>query len=102
MWRIRWQCTCRNRSFQEMTTSNGFVDAGGTSYGFGLALSKLNNRPVAWHTGQIGGFTAENVVFLDNGFTVVLLTDDQDIDTDPITLKIINAVCSSAQLTGTC
>jgi hypothetical protein len=85
-----------------MTTSNGFVDSGGNSYGFGLVLYKFNNRPIEWHTGQIGGFYAENVVFLDDGFTVVVLTNDQDIDTDPFVLKIMNAVCNSVQLSGTC
>lgn len=90
------------QSFQAMTTSNGFVDSGGDSYGFGLVLSKFNNRPLEWHTGQIGGFYAENVVFLDNGFTLVVLTNDQDIDTDPFVLKIMNAVCNSSQLSNNC
>ncbi len=90
------------QSFQEMTTSNGFTDSGGTSYGLGLALSKFNKRPIVWHTGQIGGFYAENVVFLDDGFTLVVLTNDQDIDTDPFVLKVMNAVCTSAQLSTYC
>jgi CubicO group peptidase (beta-lactamase class C family) len=90
------------QSFQEMTTSNGFVDSGGNSYGFGLALSKFNNRQLEWHAGQIGGFYTENVVFLDDGFTLVVLTNDQDIDTDPFVLKIMNAVCNSSQLSSTC
>ncbi len=90
------------QSFQEMITSNGFTDSGGTSYGFGLALSKFSNRPIEWHTGQIGGFYAENVVFLDDGFTLVVLTNDQDVDTDPFVLKIMNAVCTSAELSSNC
>lgn len=89
-------------SFQAMTTSNGFVDSGGSSYGFGLALSLFDNRPVMWHSGQIGGFYTENAVILDSGFTVVLLTNDQDVDTDPLVLKIMNAVCNSSQLSGNC
>ncbi len=89
-------------SFKAMTTSNGFVDSGGNSYGFGLALSKFNNRPVMWHSGQIGGFYTENSVLLDSGFAVVLLTNDQDVDTDPVVLKIMNAVCNSSQLSGNC
>jgi CubicO group peptidase (beta-lactamase class C family) len=88
-------------SFQQMTTSNGFFQ-NGFSYGFGLALSTFNNRKLMWHSGQIGGFTAENAVFLDNGFTVIVLTNDQDYDTDQFVLKILNAVCGSSQLGGTC
>jgi D-alanyl-D-alanine carboxypeptidase len=89
-------------SFKAMTTSNGFVDSGGNSYGFGLVLSKFNNRPLMWHNGQIGGFTAENAVLLDSGFAVMVLTNDQDADTDTIILKLMSAVCNSAQLSGNC
>jgi CubicO group peptidase (beta-lactamase class C family) len=90
-------------SFQQMIQSNGFtIDGQGDSYGFGLGLSRYNNRPLIWHSGQIGGFTAENVVFLDNEFTLVVLTNDQDFNTDPLVYKILNAVCGSASLSGTC
>jgi CubicO group peptidase (beta-lactamase class C family) len=88
-------------SFKQMTMSNGFYQDGYT-YGFGLALSTYNNRPLMWHAGQIGGFYTENVVFLDNGFTLIVLTNDQDYDTDPFVFKILNAVCGSAQLAGNC
>lgn len=91
------------QSFQEMIKPNGFaIDGQGDSYGFGLALSKYNNRPLIWHSGQIGGFTAENVVFLDNQFTLVVLTNDQDFNTDPLIYKILNAVCGSPGLSSNC
>ena len=89
-------------SFKAMTTSSGFAMPGGGSYGFGLALATVGNRPVIWHNGQIGGFTAETAVFLDSGFAVVVLTNDQDADPDAIVLKIMNAVCDSSQLAGNC
>jgi len=89
-------------SFKAMTTSNGFAIPGGGSYGFGLALATINGRPVIWHNGQIGGFTTENAVFLDSGFAVVVLTNDQDANPDDVVLKIINAVCDSSQLAGNC
>jgi CubicO group peptidase (beta-lactamase class C family) len=89
-------------SFEAMTASNGFATPEGGSYGFGLALATVNNRPVIWHNGQIGGFTAENAMFLDSGFAVVVLTNDQDADTDAVILKIMNAVCNSSQLSGNC
>ncbi len=89
-------------SFKAMTTSNGFTIPGGGSYGFGLALSTFNNRPLIWHNGQIGGFTAETAVILDSGFAVVVLTNDQDADPDAIVVKIMGAVCNSAQLSGNC
>lgn len=89
-------------SFQAMTTSNGFEIPGGGSYGFGLGLATFNNRPIIWHNGQIGGFTAETAVFLDSGFAVVVLTNDQNGDPDAIVLQIMDAVCNSSQLSGNC
>jgi D-alanyl-D-alanine carboxypeptidase len=89
-------------SFKAMTTSNGFGTPDGGSYGFGLALATINSRPVIWHNGQIGGFTTENAVFLDSGFAVVVLTNDQDANPDAVVLKLINAVCNSSQLAGNC
>jgi D-alanyl-D-alanine carboxypeptidase len=88
-------------SFQQMTTPDGFYQ-NGFSYGFGLQLSTYGNRKLMWHNGQIGGFTAETAVFLDNGFTVIVLTNDQDYDTDQFVLKVVNAVCGSSQLGGNC
>ena len=89
-------------SFAAMTTSNGFQIPGGGSYGFGLALWTFNNKPIMWHNGQIGGFTAETAVFLDSGFSIAVLTNDQDADTDAVVLSIMNAVCNSVQLAGNC
>lgn len=89
-------------SFKAMTTPNGFRIPGGGSYGFGLALWTFNNRPIIWHNGQIGGFTAETAVFLDSGFAVVVLTNDQDANPDAVVLSIINAVCNSAQISSNC
>jgi len=85
-----------------MTKSNGFPQ-NGFSYGFGLALSTFNNRQFVWHAGQIGGFHTENVVFPDNGFTLVVLTNDEGYDTDPFVIKILNAVCGpTSQLVSNC
>lgn len=88
-------------SFQQMTTPDGFTQ-NGFSYGFGLAISTFNNRTLVWHNGQIGGFTAENAVFLDDGFTVIVLTNDQEYNTDQFILKVMNAVCDSSQLASNC
>lgn len=89
-------------SFKAMTTSNGFQIPGGGSYGFGLALWNFGNRPIIWHDGQIGGYTAETAVLLDSSFAVVVLTNDQDANPDSVVLGIMNAVCNSSQLAGVC
>jgi CubicO group peptidase (beta-lactamase class C family) len=85
-------------SFKAMTTSNGFEIPGGGSYGFGLALWTFNNRPIIWHNGQIGGFTTETAVFLDSGFAVVVLTNDQDADPDAVVRKLLRLLASTEVL----
>jgi CubicO group peptidase (beta-lactamase class C family) len=89
-------------SFKAMTTSNGFTIPGGGSYGFGLGLDTFNNRNIIVHDGAINGFTAENLVFLDNGFTVVVLTNDDAGNPGALVINILDAVCNSTQLSGNC
>lgn len=88
-------------SFKAMTTSNGFGTAG-SSYGFGLALGTFNNRSMIVHGGAINGFTAYNLVFPDNGFTVVMLINQEGVDLGTLSTNILNAVCNSTQLSGNC
>jgi D-alanyl-D-alanine carboxypeptidase len=88
-------------SFKTMTTSNGYV-SGGSSYGFGLDLTTFNGHPVMGHRGGGGGFSSEEVAFLDSGFTLVVLTNDDDVDANSLVLNISNAVCSSATLSSAC
>jgi len=41
-------------------------------------------------------------VFLDNGFTVVVLTNDDYGNPGALVNNILNAVCNSNQLSGNC
>jgi CubicO group peptidase (beta-lactamase class C family) len=88
-------------SFKEMTTSNGFV-SNGQSYGFGLALQLFNGHPVMFHSGGIAGFVTEELVFLDSGVTLVEFTDIDSIGINSGFVDILDAVCTSAQLSATC
>jgi D-alanyl-D-alanine carboxypeptidase len=88
-------------SFKAMTSSNGFV-SGGASYGFGLSLSTFNKRNTIEHGGAINGFTAYNTVFLDDGFTLVVLTNNDSINPSALAGSILNAVCNSTELSGNC
>jgi len=41
-------------------------------------------------------------VFLDSGFAVVVLTNNQDANPDSVVLGIMNAVCNSSHFAGNC
>lgn len=89
-------------SFKEMTTPSPFTDQSGYSYGFGLDLGTYQGRPVALHTGYINGFLAYNVIFLDNGFNLVLLMNVDFDDQQALADKVFNAVCAPGKFPGVC
>ena len=41
-------------------------------------------------------------MFLDSGFAVVVLTNDQDADPDTVVLNIMSGVCNPPPLSGNC
>ena len=53
---------------------------GGGSDDFGLVLGTVNSHPVMWHNGGIAGFTTEEMIFLDAGFTLVVSTNYDGVD----------------------
>ncbi len=89
-------------SFTAMTTPVSSSIPGGGSYGFGLSLRTFDNHPTIWHGGAINGFTAENNVFLDSGFAVVVLTNSDAVNPDTIATEIMGAVCTSTQFSSNC
>ena len=82
-----------------------------TQYGMGLVSTPMLNRPFVWHNGLIercaaknecGGSSAFNGFFLDDCFSISLVTNEGPI-VDPsgypfLTLaqEVIQAVCSSS------
>ena len=89
-------------SFTAMTTPVSPLIPGGGSYGFGLSLRTFDNHPTIWHNGAINGFTAESNVFLDSGFAVVVLTNSDAANPDPIATVIMGTVCTSTQFSSNC
>jgi hypothetical protein len=55
-----------------------------------------------WHNGGIAGFLTQELVFLDSGVTLVEFANLDTIDLNSGFVNILDAVCTSAQLSGTC
>ena len=90
-------------SFQQMITPPPNVNSpSGIRYGFGLVRDTYLGRPDIWHDGEIPGFNSANAVFLDDGFTVVVLTNSDPFDAIGLVDKIIVAVCTNSQLASNC
>jgi D-alanyl-D-alanine carboxypeptidase len=77
----KWDISLINRSvlkpasYREMETEVVLLNGVGTRYGLGMAVTSLSGRRVLEHSGEVSGFTAENIVLPDDGFAVVVLTN---------------------------
>jgi D-alanyl-D-alanine carboxypeptidase len=55
----------------EMVLNNGV----GTQYGLGVSVRNSGGRKMIEHSGEVSGFTSENIVFPDDRVAVVVLTN---------------------------
>jgi D-alanyl-D-alanine carboxypeptidase len=62
-------------SYRQMETDTLLKNGLGTHYGLGLGVRAESGHRALEHGGEISGFTAENVVFPDDGRAIVVLTN---------------------------
>ncbi|MGB6605109.1 MAG: serine hydrolase domain-containing protein [Steroidobacteraceae bacterium] len=63
-------------SYRDLTTEILLANGVGSGYALGLDVSLDSGRRVLKHGGEVGGFTAENVIYPDDGAAVVVLTNE--------------------------
>lgn len=63
-------------SYRDLTTEVLLADGVGSAYALGLDVSLESGRRVLKHGGEVGGFTADNVIYPDDGAAVVVLTNE--------------------------
>lgn len=74
-------------SWRLLETEVRLADGAGTQYGLGVAVSLKDGRRLISHSGEVSGFTAENMVYPDQGVAVAVLTN-------------LDATGASAELAG--
>ena len=62
-------------SYREMQTEVRLKNGLGTSYGLGISVTREAGHRALEHSGEVSGFTSENVVFPDDGDAIVVLTN---------------------------
>jgi hypothetical protein len=80
---LKWDLSIMNQSlltpasYKEMETP--FTLAGGkdSHYGLGIEVFTQDNRRVIEHSGEVGGFVAENVIFPDDHVAIAVLTNQE-------------------------
>ena len=78
---LRWDLSLIARSllspasYDAMETEVKLKDGSGSHYGLGVFVRTAEGRRVIEHSGEVGGFVAENIVYPDEGFAVAVLTN---------------------------
>jgi len=67
-------------SYREFATDTLLKNGLGTGYGLGVNVSSQNGRRALAHGGEVSGFTAENLIFPDDGIAIVVLTNEDAVD----------------------
>ncbi len=78
---LRWDLSLMQRSllspasYDAMEAEVKLKDGTGSHYGLGVFVRTAEGRRVIEHSGEVGGFVAENIVYPDDGFAVAVLTN---------------------------
>jgi D-alanyl-D-alanine carboxypeptidase len=67
-------------SYRELTTEVRLANGAGTGYGLGLDVELKSGTRILKHSGEVGGFTAENRIYPDDGIAIVVLTNQDATD----------------------
>ncbi|QHN02475.1 beta-lactamase family protein [Granulicella sp. WH15] len=92
---LRWDISILGRtvlspaSYAAFESEVKLKDGKGTSYGLGITVRTHDGKRMLEHSGEVGGFVAENVVFPDDGLAVAVLTNQE---ASPAAQQIARAV----------
>lgn len=81
----RWDISMLEQSllppaaYKDMQTEVLLRNGMGSGYGLGLFIRAMDGHRVLMHDGEVPGFTAENLVFPDDGIAVVVLTNQDAV-----------------------
>jgi CubicO group peptidase (beta-lactamase class C family) len=76
-------------AFALMTTSVRLRSGRPALYGFGFFVDDWYGHPVASHTGNIDGFSSEDVLVLDDGLEIAILSNADRVDLVPLGKSIV-------------
>ena len=63
-------------SYKQFETAFILADGDNTHYGLGTFVRDRNGRRELEHSGEVGGYVSENIVFPDDGIAIVVLTNE--------------------------
>jgi len=63
------------KSYKQLETEVRLNNGVGTHYGLGVSVGMMNGHHMISHSGEVSGFTADNMVFPEDSAAVVVLTN---------------------------
>jgi D-alanyl-D-alanine carboxypeptidase len=82
-------CLLSSASYRELEREIVLNNGAGTGYSLGLDVGMQGGRFMLEHSGEVSGFTAENIVFPEDSAAIVVLTNQ---DAAPASGAIANAI----------
>ena len=77
---------------RRMMTPGPYERYPGVRYGFGLDIASLDGHREIYHQGEWTGYAGENATFPDNRFDVILLSNTDGFDEEPLVRQIYKAL----------
>ena len=80
---LKWDLAIMNQtllsaaSYKDMETPFTLKDGKDSHYGLGVQVFTKDNRHIIEHSGEVGGFVAENILFPDDHAAVAVLTNQE-------------------------
>jgi hypothetical protein len=83
---------------------NVFQQGAPSSYAMGWARGMASGHPFIWHDGMTFGYSALNGLFLDDGFSITILTNLAlpGEAMESFAAEVIHAICSTPATAGNC
>jgi D-alanyl-D-alanine carboxypeptidase len=94
--------------FALMVTPSGlpmYPQGGASPYAMGLVRDTQVGHPLAWHNGETVAYTSFNGMFLDDGFSVIVLTNMPVKEGTPLLnleRQLMQGICTSSATAGNC
>src|SRR3569833_4141983 len=72
------QSVLKPESYKQMFTEVKLKNGKGTHYGLGVEVIDRNGHREIEHSGEVTGFVSENIVYVDDGVAVAVLTNHME------------------------
>ena len=73
------QSLLKPESYRQMFTEIKLKDGKGTHYGLGVDVQERDGHRSIEHSGEVSGFVADNLVLVDDGVAIVVLTNQDAV-----------------------